>query len=309
MRRKSYTKIQQLGKRGTLNIFAQPVVIEEKVDGSQFSFGLGSQDGILRCRSHHQKINIDEPQKMFSLAVEIAKRLKHLLLDGHTYRGEFLAKLCHNKLVYDRVPTGHIVIFDIDKGNQEYMNRQEKEEECARLDLECVPVLFEGMFDSQQDMLKLLEQESFLGGPNIEGIVIKQYNQLDSDGNILMAKYVSEAFKEVMGVKKINQSNGIVRALVTMLRTNARWDKALQHLKETDRLKNEPSDIGLLIKEVQQDTLEEEEQLIKDTLFAGAKSQIGKGIVAGLPDWYKLKLAERVTSYTGDQHKALEDIR
>jgi len=45
-------------------LFDGEVTIEEKVDGSQFSFGL--IDGELQCRSHNQQLVIDEPEKMFA---------------------------------------------------------------------------------------------------------------------------------------------------------------------------------------------------------------------------------------------------
>ena len=42
----SYPKVYQLGHKAVLDIFSGPVVIQEKIDGSQFSFGLvgGEQD-------------------------------------------------------------------------------------------------------------------------------------------------------------------------------------------------------------------------------------------------------------------------
>lgn len=40
----SYPKVWALGHRETKDIFVSDVIIEEKVDGSQFNFGRAGQD-------------------------------------------------------------------------------------------------------------------------------------------------------------------------------------------------------------------------------------------------------------------------
>ncbi len=49
----------------------------------------------------------------------------------------------------------------------------------------------------------------------------------------------------------------------------------------------------MIVKEIQTDTLVEEMQLIVDHLYEWAVPKIRKGIVAGLPEYYKGLLAER----------------
>lgn len=58
------------------------------------------------------------------------------------------------------------------------------------------------------------------------------------------------------------------------LRTEARWSKAVSHLKDRDALLQEPKDIGPLMKEVKQDILVEESDFIKEKLFGGAKDKV-----------------------------------
>lgn len=53
----------------------------------------------------------------------------------------------------------------------------------------------------------------------------------------------------------------------------------------------EPRDIGLLVKEVQNDVFEEHEEEIKDALFDYYGRQIKKGIVSGLAPWYLDRIA------------------
>lgn len=288
----SYSKIYQLGHRETLRIFEGPVTVEEKVDGSQFSFGKDEMGRLwMSSRNTEQWPNAD---KMFQIAVDRVLAVSDRLHGGFTYRGEYLSKPKHNTLAYDTVPKNNIVIFDIDRGNQDYMNWKDKSIEAARLEFQTVPLLYQGTVEDRAELLKLLDTTSFLGGQNIEGFVVKQYDMYDRNAKVLMAKYVSEAFKEVhvKDWKKRNQNGkDFIAQLIQCYTTQARWNKAVQHLRERGELKGEPCDIGPLVKEVQRDTAEEcaEEMAIK--LLKWAEPQIKRGIVRGLPEWYKEQLA------------------
>lgn len=73
----------------------------------------------------------------------------------------------------------------------------------------------------------------------------------------------------------------------------ARWEKALIHLKEKGELENSPRDIGKLFKEVSEDIDAECVDYCKEKLWDWGKKTIKKGILYGLPDWYKDKLAKK----------------
>jgi hypothetical protein len=91
----SYPSIYNLGHKNVLDIFNEDVLIEEKIDGSQFSFGLFADE--LRCRSKGATLNIDAPEKMFQKAVDVAKGLIDKLNNGWTYRCEYLPSFCRRK--------------------------------------------------------------------------------------------------------------------------------------------------------------------------------------------------------------------
>lgn len=288
----SYPSIYAVGHRYVRDIFNSPVLCEEKVDGSQFSFGKFLVDGeeVLRCKSKGCQLNVECPEKMFTCAVNNVKEIFGSLKLGWTYRGEYLSKPKHNTLVYSRVPKRNIIIFDINTNEEEYLSYSEKDKECERLGLEIVPKIFEGVISDPQTILEFLKRESVLGGQNIEGVVIKNYSMFGQDKKVLMAKYVSEAFKEIHGGewRKENPcSTDILTELVGMLRTPARWAKAVQHLKEQGKLEGSPKDIGFLIREAQVDILKECESDIKEKLFVWSKDKIIRGAVAGLAEWYK----------------------
>ena len=126
-------------------------------------------------------------------------------------------------------------------------------------------------------------------------MVIKNYEQFGRDKKTLMGKWVSEAFKEKHSTewKKANPGqNDLISNIVAIYRHENRWEKAVQHLKEAGKLERDPRDIGALMKEVNKDVLAECADEIKEKLWKYAWPKIARGIVRGVPEWYKNKLAE-----------------
>ncbi len=314
----SYSSIFAMGHKAIRDLLTVDVNVEEKVDGSQFSFGLvesNTDDAgnivdaeysqltpgySLKIRSKGCVMHIDAPEKMFSLGAETVRNLASAgtLTPGWTYRGEFLGKPHHNALTYDRVPKGNIIIFDINTGNQEYLSYEDKKREADRLGLEVVPLLFSGRIENVEKFRAFLGTISILGGQNIEGVVVKprEYNLYGLDKKVLMGKFVSEAFKEVHR-KAWGESNptskDIITQIVSQYATPARWQKAVQHLREAGQLVDDVKDIGLIIREVPGDVLKECEDEIKEIMFKWAWQHVRRGLTAGLPAWYKEKLLAR----------------
>jgi hypothetical protein len=291
----SYGKIFTLGHRQLAKLFDGPVVIQEKIDGSQFSFGV--LNGVLCCRSKGQQIVLEAPG-MFAAAISTARRLhaEGKLLEGRIYRCEYLSKPKHNALAYSRVPRGNLVLFDVERqGIGEFLPMDLLPASAELLGVEPVPVLFEGPFDLSMHVSAYLDRESCLGGSKIEGVVIKNYNQFGEDKKIVVGKLVSEAFKEVHRHewKKSNPGQSeIVQQIIADYRTSPRWQKAVQRLRDEGKIRGEPEDIGLLIREIQLDTIDECEAEIAERLFEHFWPKIARGIISGFPEWYKGKLAD-----------------
>lgn len=291
----SYSSIYAIGHKAAAALFDGPVVVEEKVDGSQFSFGI-DEDGELMCRSKGKDLVVDAPEKMFQRAVDNALEIATELHPGWIYRGEYLEKPKHNALAYGRVPARHVILYDIDTGLQEYLDVAAKRTEAGRIGLEIVPVMFEGVITSADQVRALLHAESCLGGVAPEGLVVKNYAQFGSDKKVLMGKYVTEAFKESYKAAwgEANPAGAdIVQRLGATYRTEARWRKAVQHLRERGELTESPKDIGVLLKEVSTDAHRECRDEIADELFAWAWPKIGRQITAGFPQWYKDQLLQQ----------------
>jgi RNA ligase len=287
----SYPSVMQIGHKMIADIFKSPVLVEEKIDGSQFSFGI--IDGELSCHSKGKQQLIDAPDDMFQKAVNVIKTLP--LQKGWMYRGEFLAKPKHNTLSYARTPKNNIILFDINSGLEEYLSPRDKLLEAERIGLECVPKMFEGLVEDFEMFKSFLDKESTLGGCKVEGVVVKNYSIFTSEKKAAMGKYVSEDFKEKHDGdwkgRNLNKSD-LEFLLIEEYKTEARWRKALEHLRDDGKLEGSPRDIALFMKEVPVDILKECEQEIKDKLFKHFWPKISRGVIRGLPEWYKDYLAK-----------------
>jgi len=299
-RLRSYPKVWNLGHPSIENLLDGEVVVQEKVDGSQFSFGMA--DGKLFARSKGQMVmDFDEgiyiPNKLFQPAMDTAQSLfdQGLLTEGWIYRGEAFHSPKHNTLAYERMPEGGFILYDVDTGLEKRMNPNDLANEAAKLGLEVVPTLYVGEITTVDQIMEFMNNLSILGGSDIEGVVIKNYNQWGRDGKTLMGKHVSERFKEINRVdfKQRNPSQGdIETVLCQKYRSEARWDKAVQRLKELGEHTGEPKDIGKLMGMVQEDVKDECADLIKDELFKYFWPKIKRRVAAGLPEWYKNILME-----------------
>lgn len=310
-----YPSLFNLGHKCLANLFVGPVVIQEKVDGSQFSFGVF--DGEVRCRSKGAQLDMEHPQEMFVLGVELAKRLAPQLRNGYTYRGEFLNKPKHNVLAYDRAPRYNVIIYDIQRGEEDYLSPAEVKAECDRLGLETVPVYHQGDFvPSIETLSKFLDNTSILGGQKVEGFVVKNYAQFGTDKKILIGKYVSADFKEVHAKEwgEANPGQGDILAMLTYeYKTPARWNKAIQHMRDAGKLTDSVKDIGLLLKEVNVDILKECEEEIKAKVWKWLWPKLSRGLVQGFPDYYKKYLLEQslpsITDVRGESTSPSPDLR
>lgn len=313
--------IFNLGHHAVKDLFTVPVQVQEKVDGSFFAFGVyatdtpldlntndrdmlkrmrisqDTTDYELKVRSKGAMMIPDAPESLFKPVVKAVQERLHLLHPGWQYRGETLAKPKHNALIYDRVPKDNFILFDVLTDEETYLPYDELVKEAERIGFEVVPQLFSGMVGSAEELRKYLDTVSVLGGQKIEGVVIKPLNPLyGPDKKMLFGKFVSEAFKEVHK-KAWDESNpgpkDIILRLGEQYATQARWQKAVQHLREAGKIENSPHDIGLIIREVPGDVLKECEDEIKEALFKYAWPHISRIITRGVAEWYKDVLLRR----------------
>lgn len=288
----SYPKVFSIGHAAISELFEDDVIIQEKIDGSQFSW-CKTEDGELHFKSHHKEV-FDGDNSMFKEALEAVKNVQDKLHPNWVYRGEYLRTPHQNVLNYSRIPKNHIIIFDINIGLEHYLRYENIVVEANKLDFEVVSAFFEGKVNNFEQLKSFLEKESILGGTKIEGIVIKNYSRFGKDKHCLMGKWVKEEMKE--SISKGGKTKGgkdIFTEIGLSLKTEAKWLKAIQHLREQGLLVNEPKDIGILLKEINEDTLSECKEEIQEKLFKWGWKHIARIVSAGFPSWYKEYLAKQ----------------
>src|SRR3990167_7391414 len=166
----SYPQIFALGHKAIEGIFEDSVIVQEKVDGSQISFGVFGEERELKVRSKGAQLNLLAPEGMFIRAIDSIRNFEHKLVQDWTYRGEYLAKPKHNALPYDRVPSGNIVLFDINSFFESYLPYPLVVEEGQNLGLETVPLVQDGKVEDITVFRLWLDRPSFLGGEPVEGV-------------------------------------------------------------------------------------------------------------------------------------------
>lgn len=292
-----FPKILHIGDKQIASLFDGPVEITEKVDGSQLGFG--KEYGQLFVRSKGKEQDLDNPDKMFVDAVEYIKTIKDRLPDNYAFYGEYLQKPKHNTLAYDRIPKNHIALFGVyDYETKEFYNYEAIKTWAEILGVDAIPMVFQGMATPDMVLPLVKDRVSYLGGQNIEGVVVKAYkpwmflNQIPL--TVMSGKYVTEAFKEVhhKNWKAENTGKGRLEVAALQYRSEARWNKAIQHLRDAGELTGTPKDIGPLIKEVKRDVIEEEKEAIKAELWSIFGEQFTKAATDGLPQWYKEKIVK-----------------
>ena len=294
----AFPKIFAIGSDYIADIFKEPVEITEKIDGSQFVFGKFNDQVMYRSKG--KMIYDGAVDKMFEIAVSHVNEIDALglLVNGVAYFCEYLQRPKHNVLGYESTPKRHLALFGMTIDGSFVKDHADLEVEANRLGIEVAPLIYSGKVASADMLLDMLDRESFLGGQQIEGVVVKNYDRpflLGGQPIPLMAgKYVSEKFKE-RHQKDWKERSGKSKfeLFKDSFRTEARWEKAVQHLRDNGDLENAPKDIGNIIKEIQRDIIEEHEEDIRNWLYKEYIGEILRYAIRGVPEWYKTKLLKR----------------
>lgn len=276
--------------------------IEEKIDGSQFSFGMDDQ-GVLHCRSKGAVIDINNPPNLFGKAVDTAKQLagQGLLTTGWTYRAEAVNSPRHNAITYGRAPDAGMILFDVQDSYGKFDTSVGKHATAVALGLECVQQFghdsgapTEAMIDS------LLHQDSMLGTAKVEGVVFKNYSQPSAYGpmafDVTFVKYVNPSFRELNSTRQKSEwsmaAADVVGAVLSNFNREAIWKKAVQHLGDDGQLQFAPQDIPALLKEINIDFEGENRAIIEQMLYKKFRDKIMKGLTAGFAEWWKAEIAK-----------------
>ncbi len=295
-----FPKIFEIGHHAIGNLFEGEVEITEKIDGSQFAFGV-TTDGTLVARSKGKELFFDNPEKLFTVALEWVTGQREKILSvcapGTFVYAEFLRIPKHNVLAYQRVPKNHIIVFGVREKTNLIADYQQVAALAASLDLEPVPLLGRATIRSFEDLQPYMARESVLGGTILEGVVVKNYRQYCAISDyhwISMGKFVREEFKETHAEQwgTISGKNWLDELKAT-LRSEARWIKAIGHLRDQGVLTETVQDIGKLLTELDADFVSEEKERLKEIFWQHQSPEILREIKRGFPEWYKEWLAKK----------------
>ena len=295
---KSYVKILPFVGKYADVVIGQVVEISEKLDGSAFVFGK-DEEGTLHFRSKGAIIDGASPPDMFRSAVLHVHSVAHRIPSCNAFYCEILNKPRHNSLTYERVPRNGIALYGLTDFHRTEADSDYEAllEWAAILEIDCVPLLFQGKLESMEQAKEYMAGISALGKATKEGIVIKNYNYpIQFHGQVYpftAVKWVSEEFKEVHRANPDWTSGKDKRKeLIESYRTEARWKKAIYYLRDTGELVGEPKDIGAIIKRIIEDTVEEEKENFKEALYQIEQKDWKATMTRGLPEFYKTYLLE-----------------
>lgn len=282
---KAFPKIYTFGDAHVRHILDGDVVVVEKIDGSQWGFGI--VDGKPFYRSKGRQVYREVADKMFYPALETSERILSSLNQDIQFYAETLHRPKHNLLAYERVPLNNLYLFAV-QVDGEFLPISDVHSWATKLEIEPPNILFQGKLKDSSHARSFLTT-SCLGGVQMEGVVITNYNAPTVVkgwvvNTITTAKVVTERFKERHGKKSSKQT---VQSFIESFRTEARWHKAVQHLKESGVLQEALQDIGPAMKEIALDIRAEDEDYIKKNLYNLFIRDIIREALAGFPEWYK----------------------
>ncbi len=152
------------------NFFEGSVVVEEKLNVFPITFSV--DDG---------KVSLIAVRGAPATALDYIQDLADRLKPGWTY-------YAGTPYGYPEKPLNGIVLFDVEREHpQDFLDWSAKQMIASSLELGVPQLIYEGKPMRYEGFMPFLETPSALGGGEVSGIVIKNYDALDSNGKVIMA--------------------------------------------------------------------------------------------------------------------------
>lgn len=224
MEQKKYMDIKRLNDKYIMGFQkGDSIVVQEKIDGANFSVQYDETEGIRAFGRNHALDAKNTLRGAWEWSRKLEQELvKSVLGTNLILFGEWLTP---HTVVYPKERYHNAYFYDVwDSAEEQYLDQDRVEAIVRQLSLLYVPVFYKGEFISWEH-LKQFVGKTELGGKIGEGIVIKNMTRLnDSDSNIpFYTKVVGDQFAEKMSVKKFEGSKverrvkqqAIVESIVT----------------------------------------------------------------------------------------------
>ncbi|MDP3278484.1 MAG: RNA ligase family protein [Deltaproteobacteria bacterium] len=169
-----------LSQRDTLALLSQPLLIEEKIDGSNVGISF-DEDGALRLQNRGHFLSMGEHEQygpLWPFVYERREVLFELLGPDRVLFGEWC--FARHSCAYDALPA-YLLVFDLyDKRDKSFADRATVDRVCAQADCATVPILGRGVVLRTLDALERMVGRSRFGPERAEGA----YLRLESDGQV-----------------------------------------------------------------------------------------------------------------------------
>jgi len=247
---KKYQHIERYGTDEVDGIEIGECFIFPKIDGTNGSVYIGN-DGNIKAGSRRRELTLEKDNFNFYKYILQNENIQNYLNKHPTHRlfGEYLVP--HTLKTYRNDAWERFYIFDvcIDKedGSLEYIPYDIYKPMLEEFKLDYIPPLARIKNPTYDQLIKLLEQNTFLieDGKGVgEGVVIKNYDFYNKFGRQTWAKIVRSEFKEqnhkVMGEPEIEGKKIIEERIVEEYCTEAFIEKEFAKIKnEMDGWKSE----------------------------------------------------------------------
>ena len=259
---KKYDSIPRYGKQGTRDILGTEVVVMEKLDGANASFGI--IDGELKMFSRNQELNEHSTLRGFYDWVKLNVDTSKLIINT-IYFGEWLVP---HSVQYKKEAQHKFYLFDIYHSDvNEYLSSKIVQSQAKFIGLETPRVLFEGELQDVSELQQYVGLSELTEIPNTgEGIVAKDYEGQQ------FVKIVSDKFKETKSIKQPSLDRTDIGTLIDSVLTPQRVEKLIHKKIDLGLLPTELdiTDTGNVLKalssDVVNDIFEEEMHIFLDML-------------------------------------------
>lgn len=282
---KKYMDVVRLGHKTTVDVLkiGDQIIIQEKIDGANSSF---QRDGNSRnILAFSRNTQLSEENTLRGFYGWTQQLNAEDLTNGYLYFGEWLVQ---HKVNYGE-NANQFYLFDVyNTLTGKYESFSVVKKEAQRLNLNLIPVFYEGEYQGFEHLQSFVGQSKLGGNLNGietgEGIVVKNVNYQDRFGNQLFVKLVTDKFREVQKQKapKDPQSPIEIQFINNFL-TAARVEKLLHKLVDENIIDESfgIGDMGTILKNlgnrVYDDMLKEEkDSLPEDFKEKDIKKSIGK---------------------------------
>lgn len=239
MQQKKYIDIERLKPNycDGFNVGDQ-IVIQEKVDGANFSIRYDSETDTIKAFSRKRELDsLNNLRGAWEWSQKLDKEEIKRVLGGNLIL--FMEWLVSHSVPYPQERYNNAYCYDIyDTDTNKWLPQNIVKAKVSELGLIYIPVFYEGEFISWEH-IKSFVGRTDLGGDFGEGIIVKNMTNLNSDNLKLpfYVKIVCEKFCETKGHKKekpvdmnVVQETEEAKTLVATVVTKARVTKLIHKM-------------------------------------------------------------------------------